>query len=334
MNSREYSCIKIISRGLCSLCGACISICPHNAIELYDDIYISYNKCKNCGLCIQVCPSTITPSSLQLTPIAAYSARSTSSTILRNSQDGGVVTSLLSAALNMNIIDCALVTKAKENVIPVPTLATSLEEIIKAAGSKYAYSPILSLIKEVKRSCNSLGIVGLPCHIRALNLIRKRFPSLIEKPRIIISLFCFENFHPKILKSIIRDKLGLSLFNVNKLAIRKGSLIAYTREGVKQSISLKSLSDYVLPVCKLCPEFVSPLSDISVGSIGSPQGWSTVLVWSQRGKELLEHAFKAHYIKIKPLSKKALTLIHELAKIKQKRAEEYAKHIDPQNKIK
>ena len=46
-----------VDRGLCCHCGACVAICPKDAIFL-DDIYIgiSINHCSKCGLCIKECP--------------------------------------------------------------------------------------------------------------------------------------------------------------------------------------------------------------------------------------------------------------------------------------
>ncbi len=40
--------------------------------------------------------------------------------------------------------------------------------------------------------------------------------------------------------------------------------------------------------CSFCDDLVSRLADISIGSIGSAQGYSTVVVRSERGNMLLE----------------------------------------------
>ena len=42
---------------LCDLCGTCVSVCPHDAIELFE-ARLSINKirCTECMLCIKVCP--------------------------------------------------------------------------------------------------------------------------------------------------------------------------------------------------------------------------------------------------------------------------------------
>ena len=47
-----------IRRDVCGYCGACVSVCPHGALELVD-AYLSVNDtlCKpQCRLCYTVCP--------------------------------------------------------------------------------------------------------------------------------------------------------------------------------------------------------------------------------------------------------------------------------------
>jgi ferredoxin len=41
----------------CAYCGACVGVCPTQAIVLKDTrIYIDEKKCINCGACIKICP--------------------------------------------------------------------------------------------------------------------------------------------------------------------------------------------------------------------------------------------------------------------------------------
>ncbi|MDP8201196.1 MAG: 4Fe-4S binding protein [Candidatus Tenebribacter burtonii] len=47
-----------IDKSACSSCGACIGICPQDAIEIGKDgkAVIDQTKCNRCGKCIAVCP--------------------------------------------------------------------------------------------------------------------------------------------------------------------------------------------------------------------------------------------------------------------------------------
>ncbi len=41
----------------CGYCGACVSVCPNNSLELIESrVIIENNKCDDCGRCSIVCP--------------------------------------------------------------------------------------------------------------------------------------------------------------------------------------------------------------------------------------------------------------------------------------
>jgi energy-converting hydrogenase A subunit Q len=46
-----------INAQICDLCGVCVSVCPENALELYEKyVEIDQEKCSRCRKCIQTCP--------------------------------------------------------------------------------------------------------------------------------------------------------------------------------------------------------------------------------------------------------------------------------------
>ena len=60
-------------------------------------------------------------------------------------------------------------------------------------------------------------------------------------------------------------------------------------------------------------DFTSEQSDISVGSVGSPEGWSTVIIRNEKGLELMENAEKDNYIETKPISDSGIKLMERFA---------------------
>ncbi len=47
-----------VDKSACNSCGACIGICPIDAIEIGNDgkAIIDQTKCNQCGKCIAICP--------------------------------------------------------------------------------------------------------------------------------------------------------------------------------------------------------------------------------------------------------------------------------------
>jgi coenzyme F420 hydrogenase subunit beta len=58
--------------------------------------------------------------------------------------------------------------------------------------------------------------------------------------------------------------------------------------GQEHSCRVSELGGLVREGCDYCGDLVSRLADISIGSVGSPEGFSTVIVRSRRGEKLLE----------------------------------------------
>lgn len=52
----EHISMLTIHRDICGYCGACVSICPEDALELIDTYLTAGDSCRNCGLCARVCP--------------------------------------------------------------------------------------------------------------------------------------------------------------------------------------------------------------------------------------------------------------------------------------
>ena len=53
--------------------------------------------------------------------------------------------------------------------------------------------------------------------------------------------------------------------------------------------------------CQYCIDYVAELADISVGAVGSPDGWTTVIVRSELGQKLFDSAVKAKVIESVPI---------------------------------
>jgi coenzyme F420 hydrogenase subunit beta len=55
--------------------------------------------------------------------------------------------------------------------------------------------------------------------------------------------------------------------------------------------------DFARPACLKCTEFANDFADISVGGLGSLDGYTTVLVRTEIGQKIYQGALKLGYIK-------------------------------------
>ncbi|MGB9927729.1 MAG: Coenzyme F420 hydrogenase/dehydrogenase, beta subunit C-terminal domain, partial [Methanosarcina sp.] len=133
-----------------------------------------------------------------------------------------------------------------------------------------------------------------------------------------VGLFCMENFPYKSLQTIVEDHAAQSLSSVKRMDIGKGKFWVYTNRGNVSSLPLKATHKYEQPGCHVCLDYVSNLADISTGSVGSPDGWSTVFIRTRAGNEIWSKAVAAGMFETKPIEdvKPGLELLTKLAKEK------------------
>lgn len=152
------------------------------------------------------------------------------------------------------------------------------------------------------------AFVGVPCQIQALkkvNAFLGQFKEVVS-----IGIFCRENWSYSCMRALVESDLGIPLANVNKFDIKRGKFIVEHSNGhgdiVQKEIPLHETRPYVRINCHICLDFVGELADISIGSVGSPQGWSTIITKTKLGSEIVNGAEKNGYIELAPPSKVGL----------------------------
>jgi coenzyme F420 hydrogenase subunit beta len=106
----------------------------------------------------------------------------------------------------------------------------------------------------------------------------------------------------------IQEKHGIDPSKVTRTVIKRGKFKVYVGAEALVETSLKHLEEYMSGPCRYCIDYTAELADISVGAIGSPDGWNTVIVRTEIGERLIESAMKANVIDASPLEATAPSL--------------------------
>lgn len=172
----------------------------------------------------------------------------------------------------------------------------------------------------------SLAYVGLPCQLEGLRKTEVLSETLEQdwpgKVSLYVGLLCRENWAYTCFRALIEDDYSLKLEEVSKFDIKKRNIVALKRDGGKLEFPLGESRPYVRAGCQVCLDFTGELSDISVGAVGSPMRWSTVIVRTQKGMDLLKGAEKKGYVEVKPIEevKPGPWLVKKLSKEKKEEA--------------
>ncbi|VVB96615.1 Coenzyme F420 hydrogenase subunit beta [uncultured archaeon] len=225
------------------------------------------------------------------------STRSTDENVLRKAQIGGTVTSLLIQGMKDEVIDSALLVDKDKGWIGKPRLATTTEEILDFAGTKLSEASVLTCWRDaIKTGHKKLAIVGMPCVTIAEHLIDSSpdFKEFGEVHRLKIGIFCMEAFNYRgLFSEFLKDNQKIKPSNIQKVDV-KGRMIIHeiTVEDkiAVHTYSLKELHKYSMLGCLPCHDYAAEYADISIGSVGSEDGWNTTIVRTKLGKKLLDSA--------------------------------------------
>lgn len=315
-----------IESSLCTFCGTCVGICPNGALEIYGEKVIFKGHCSACGLCFKACPgievnfNALNNTVFQTEDVDRYigyytaicCAHAADNIIRENASSGGFVTALLCFLLEKGIIDGAIVvgTNVLNPTEPEIKIARTREEITSASQSKYSLVPVNSILREIQNLEGSFAFVGLPCHIHGLRKLQQMNRPEIKKICLIVGLFCGFNMHIEATTALLK-KLGLKKEEVISLKYRSGGhpggLLVNTENGswfLDKHIYNVLNPVYIPKRCLLCPDLMSELADISVGDIWMKEftdGWSSVIIRTPIGMEVVTKAYKNGWINCEKL---------------------------------
>lgn len=171
----------------CCACGACLNICPKQAITMQKDEYgflypqIEESKCIKCGLCLKTC--AFQNSKLNNIPIKTYAAQS-DNTDLKKSASGGIFASIATNILKEGGIVYGAAMEMENDKLTVKHIGVENKaDLIKLLGSKYVQSNTGKVYQDIKRKLNDNRLVlfsGTPCQVDGLNsYLGKKYDNLI-----------------------------------------------------------------------------------------------------------------------------------------------------------
>jgi coenzyme F420 hydrogenase subunit beta len=108
----------------------------------------------------------------------------------------------------------------------------------------------------------------------------------------VIGLFCMENFvFDASGRKKLEEKLHIRFEEIAKLNVKE-DLIISLKDGRTIDVPFEEVDEIARPACLACTDFANDYADLSVGGLGSPAGYTTVLVRTQRGNRIYGEALR------------------------------------------
>ena len=311
--------------GLCMQCGTCAGVCPAGAVRLDWDLGAGHRlcvdraACTDCGVCVEACPgpgvdfratawwrerNEGAPSSDFLGPWRELRFGWAADAAVRHAgSSGGVATALLAGALESGAADAVLAVglDAENPLRAIGVVCRTPAQVAACRGSKYNVVPVNTLLHHVLDEPGRYILVGLPCHIQGLRQAQRRSRRLRERVVLALGIFCGLTNEPRA-TAVAALQAGIHPDELAGVSYRgpgwPGGMRLQAADG---RVRRRDYPDYydrhlaalVPSRCRLCPDALAEMADVSVGDawlerFEGSDGVSDVIVRTPAGERLLE----------------------------------------------
>ena len=239
---------------------------------------------------------------------------------------GGIISTILIYLLEHKRIDGAVVTRMSHQKpwLTEPFIATTREEILEAAQSKYILTSVNEILDQIAAFKGKLAYVGLPGQVQSIRLLQKAGDPSVKSIAYIFGPFYGNTLHFSSIKSFLKSHGEKDYTGIKELHFRHGEWPGNMRVVLESGriIELKKfhanylIPFHIVPNSLYCTDFSNEFTDISGGDAWAPvyeergKGFSMVLGRSELGQHLLEEMEKEGWFTLTPLTEKESIEMH------------------------
>lgn len=235
---------------------------------------------------------------------------STNDEIRKRGGSGGLVTSVLAAALEKKLVDAVVVLKKINEFEAVPVVTSDVNEVLKSAGSLHSVPS--NFAKLIANKGVKVALPAKGCDVRAIIEQGKRNALDLDRT-FIIGLNCGGSMHPAMTREMLESVYKIKPEDVEGEEIEKGKLIFKTKDGKEHAISIDELEEKGYgrrESCRYCTIKIPRNADLACGNwgvTGELVGKATfVEINSEKGAQLLQNALDAGMITMQKPDEKGI----------------------------
>ncbi len=229
--------IKLCAQKDCTLCKACVNICPKDAIITsrdeygYEKLEIDSQKCIDCGLCFKVCKQRDEVKAN--TPIICFAAQATDRDKLKLSASGGVFQILARQVLENGGVCYGSEGKLEDGKYTAAHIRIdATEDLHRILNSKYIPSDATDAYKNAKVDLEGGKFVlfcSTPCQIQGLKaFLGKEYENLLTADLIchgVTSTSLFNGYLDELEK---KDNITITDYQFRDKSISWGTNFCYS----------------------------------------------------------------------------------------------------------
>lgn len=246
-----------------------------------------------------------------------YIGNCTDEAVRRNSASGGIISSVLIWLLENKWINGAVVLRmsASEPWMNEPFIATTRDQILNAAQSKYTISSVNEILPAIQKFQGNLAYVGLPGQVQSIRKLQEIKDPSVKNIKYIFGPFYGNTLHFSSVVSFLRSYKIRDYHQVAILYFRHGEWPGNMRAEMKNGriVQLQKFhANYLIPfhILKnslLCTDLSNEFTDISGGDAWAPvyeergKGFSMVISRSVKGQEIIDKMISEGLLSLKEI---------------------------------
>ncbi len=255
-----------------------------------------------------------------------YIGHMSDETIRRNGASGGILSGIQLYLLEKGEAQGAVTLRMRKDkpYLTESIIATTRQEILSGAQSKYTTAPVNQVLAELPGTYTSVVYTGLPEQIASVRKLQMMGHPSAKPLTYVLGTFYGEAIGFSAIKSFLRSHGVRDLSQIASLEFRAGEWPGYMRVGLKNGrvISVRKfhanylIPSHITPYSLFQVDYMAELADISVGDAWSPTyesrggGWSVIIARNDKGDQLLQRMQKDGAVSLREISADELVNMH------------------------
>ena len=307
---------QVWSLDTCSGCGLCVAACSkqvlrwdggdHPVLEKRKKtVGYSNEELDSCSFCQkfceEACPRLDRWAPIEAKTILAASARGP----MKSGSPNDVIRSILTAGRSTGLLDGVVMLDLDPwELKPMARVVSSVEEIVRALGPQYLWAPVFDALNEAvfERKMQNIAVVGTPCAAQAIRKLKTSTNTLLkpyqDQIRLTIAVFCTGIYRSDVVEEILIKRMDVAREHVKRLEISPDRewMRAVLWDGSVRTISRQQAESFTRPGCGSCDDYLGESADIAVGTLGAPEGSSTLIIRSRMGDIFIRNAVQLNLL--------------------------------------
>ena len=307
---------EVWSLDTCAGCGLCVAACSKQVLKWVDSNHpvvekrtktVGYTKTTldSCSFCQHFCEEAC-PRLEHWTPLEANAMLSaTARGPVKSGAPNDVIRAILTAGRSAGLLDGVVMLDVDPwDLTPVARAISSVEEIVSAMGPQYLWAPVFDVLNEAvfERGMQDIAIVGTPCASQAIRKLRAssngRLKPYQDAIRLTIAVFCTGIYRPEVIEEILVKRMDVAPEHVKRLEISPDRewMRAVLWDGSVRTIPRQQAETYTRRGCGSCDDYLGESADLAIGTLGAPEGASTLIIRTRIGDVFTRNAIQLNLL--------------------------------------